>query len=346
MRKLLISGVIILLFISGCTDKLIEPVDPLAFVIGQISFGPDSLIVDISQPLIISFLREMDQASVERSLSFEPEFEYRVHWTTDPHCNSSDPNCIPRYYQIYIYPENSFRTNQSYRGMIDTTAFDFDSNYLPIPYQFEFTTDSARLMKFTYISPNIDDNGVFPQIINLYFNAAVDTRTLQKPFMTDPHFEYELVDSSNYNSVLEYKITSPLRSETEYTLQISDPGIQDFYGNPISGQTQSGFTTDPIKVIYYYPNPDFKLKHDRPIIQVRFNTVMDRIACQNAFQITDSIFDLSGEFYWLTSGAMLYYLDSDLLHGTTYYICVDTTAADTFGHNLPQPFIHSFRLPD
>ena len=346
MRKLFIGGAIILLLICGCSKKSTGPDDPLAKIIGQISFGADTLITDINQPLIISFWEEMDQPSVERGLSFEPQFEYTTHWTTYPHCNESDPKCYPKYYQLYIYPENSFQTNLHYSGMIDTTAFDSDSFYLPRQYHFEFTTAFARLKDMKFIALEVDSQGGFPELINLHFNARMDSRTLQQPLTTTPQFEYKLSDSSNYNSVFQYRITSPLRAQTTYSVVLNDATIKDYYGNPLENRGEAQFTTDSIRVIYHFPNPDFLLKHDHPIIQVRFNTIMDREATQEAFLLTDSVTRPSGEFEWLTPQAMMYYLEADLLHGVDYYIIVDTTAADLYGQHLPQKFIHKFRLPN
>ena len=346
MRKLIIIGAIILLIVCGCSKKSSGPDDSLANIIGQISFGADTLITNITLPLIISFREDMDHPSVERSLSFDPQFEYTAHWTTYPHCNQSDPNCHPKYYQLYIFPENSFRTNTFYQGMIDTTAFDSDSFYLPRQYQFEFTTGPARFIDMDFISLEVDSQGGFPQLLNLRFNARMDIQTLQQPLTAVPEFEYKLSDSSNFNSVLQYKITSSLRAQTTYTVQLNHSAIKDFYGNPIENQGQAEFTTDSIRVIYHFPNQDFPLKDNRPTIQVRFNTIMDRESTERAFLLTDSIMNPSGQFKWLTPQALMYYPDDDLLRGMDYYIIMDTTAADLYGKHLPRKFIATFRLPD
>jgi len=343
MRVYILTTIIILAMITGCSKSPVETVDPLDEIIAGVSFSPSNIIVDMTQPLIISFYLEMVQQSVEDALIIEPAFEYQTHWTTLPLCNSNNFECYPDFFQVYLYPTTSMSPNTKYVCRLETTAVTKSDIFLPHPFEFEFTTDSTRLMKFEALNDIIGKSSVFPITIILGFNTAIELSSMGQPFTSEPVFDYELLSTSNDNDFFEYRITSPLRTETDYIVE-ADDNLTDIYGNTAVDSRKIMFTTDPVEVLFYYPNEDTNIKSRKPIIQVRFNTVMDHATTEAAFSIESGGIPLSGYHEWLTDKAVLFFMDSELPKGTRVTFSVSTFAEDTYGANLKTPHSYTFSL--
>jgi len=329
--------------IAGCNESPVEVVDPLDEILAGISFGSDSVIVDMTEPLIISFHLDMIEQSVENALTIDPSFSYQTHWTTYPPCNSSNISCYPDFYQIYLYPQKSFCPNTTYSCKIDSSAISITNIKLPRPYEFEFTTDSTRLIKLEALNDLIDNTNVFPIAIRLGFNSAMEISSMENPFSSSPHFDYELYSISSDHNSFEYRITSPLRTETDYIVETKDI-LNDVYGNISTDNKQIVFTTDPVKLLYYYPNTTTNLKHRKPIIQVRFNTVMNRETTEAAFSIESEGIPLDGHHEWLTDKAMQYFLDYELPEFLKQIDNTSSRAEDTYGARLKTPHSYTFSL--
>jgi Bacterial Ig-like domain len=343
MRVLTFGIVILLLIITGCGESPVKVIDPLDAIIAGVSFGSDSAIVLMTQPLIISFHLDMVHQSVEDALTFDPAFSYRAHWTTFPPCNSSDIGCYPDFYQIYLYPDTSYCPNTTYTCRLDSTAISIINIKLPHPFEFEFTTDLTRLIKIEALNDMIDSTSVFPLAIRLGFNSTMELNSMAEPFISRPEFDYELYSVSNNHTIFEYRITSALRTETSYIVE-ADNDLYDVYDNIAVDSKETSFTTDPVEVLYYYPNTGTNLKHRKPIIQVRFNTVMDRESTEASFSIESEGIPLSGHHEWLTDKAMQFFLDNELPEGTQVTFSVSTSAEDTYGAHLKDPHSFTFSL--
>jgi hypothetical protein len=189
----------------------------------------------------------------------------------------------------------------------------------------------------------VDTLDAFPRAIKLWFNNSIELSTIQEPFTTSPAFNYELYGISDKKNAFEYRITSPLQSQTEYQIKI-DAEIFDTHENQVLTEIEGGFTTGKLAIIYYYPNPGVNLKDTYPIIQIRFNTVMDRQATQDAFSFNDGVIEIPGEFVWFTDKALQYFPDFELTAGETYTFLVTTSASDTYGATLEDAFSYSFTL--
>ncbi|HDS00527.1 MAG TPA: hypothetical protein ENO22_12455 [candidate division Zixibacteria bacterium] len=340
-----LKSIILVLFISGlgisCSKSPTGPDDPLDRFIAGVSLGSDTLITNLTEPIVISFHLNMDRQSVEEAFSSEPAFDYDVHWTTFPICNPNDSTCYPKFYMFYIYPQEPFLPNTTYSCMIDSSAHDIIGDHLPRPYEFQFTTESSRLLRITPEYDGVDTLDAFPRAIKLWFNNSIDLSTIQEPFTASPSFDYELYGISDKKNVFEYRITSPLRSQSEYQIVI-DAEIFDIHENRVLTEIDGGFSTGKLAIVYFYPNPGVNLKDTYPIIQVRFNTVMDRRTVQEAFSFNDGVIEIPGEFVWFTDKAMQYFPDSGLPEGETYTFSVSTGAADTYGATLDEAFSYSF----
>jgi hypothetical protein len=341
--KPIILILIILALAISCSESPTGPDDPLDRFIASVSLGSDTLITNLTEPIVINFRLDMDRQSVEEAFSAEPAFNYAVHWTTFPICNPNDPTCYPEFYIFYIYPEEPFLPNTNYHCMIDSSAHDIIGDHLPRPFEFEFTTETSKLLRITAEYDGVDTLDAFPRAIKLWFNNSIDLATVQEPFTANPSFDYELYGISDKKNVFEYRITSPLQSRAEYQI-IIDAEIFDTHENQVLTEIDGSFSTGKLAVIYYYPNPSVNLKDTYPIIQVRFNTVMDRQATQEAFSFNDGVIEIPGEFVWFTDKAMQYFPDFELTEGETYTFSVSTNAADTYGVTLEEAFSYSFTL--
>jgi hypothetical protein len=340
-KLLIIIFITALLLGAACSKKSTQPEDPLDRFIAGVSFGSDTLITDMTDPLIISFITIMDRESVENAFSSDPQFGYSPHWALETHFDPNDPDVVADNLRFYLYPDLPFIPNTIYTCSIDTTATDEKSENLPVPFEFEFTTAPTMLMDISPKYDGVDPDNSFPQAIRLSFNTAIDLSTIQQPFVTDPPFEYELYGVSRQKHMFEYRIRSALEAKRQYQVGFSGQ-IFDIWGNLVDTDTTINFDTGPVEVIYYFPNPYFNLKSKRPIIQVRFNTIMDKQSTEDAFSFSHSVAESSGTFYWLADKALQYFLDHDLLKDEEYTIRVSTSATDTYGTPLSEAFSYTF----
>ena len=343
MGHRIIIGIFLIFVVLGvsCSKKGVVPENPLDRFISGVSFGSDTLITDMTRPLIVSFITLMDQQSVENAFSCEPQFPSTPHWTLETHFNPVDPDVGTDHLQFYLFPETPFIPNTTYRCVIDTTAKDVNDVNLPVPFEFEFTTAPSMLRSIKIIYDQVDSHDCFPIAIRLSFNTSIDLSNAGQPFTVDPPFEYKLNGISREKHLLEYKIMTPLKARTHYQVQFSGE-ISDAWGNRIDTDTSLAFDTGPVELIYYYPHPGLKLKSTSPIIQVRFNTVMDRPSTEAAFRFGAGMGKISGTFYWMTDKAVQFFYNLPLIRGETYTINVDSTASDIYGTPLQEPFSYNF----
>lgn len=338
INYILIAG---LLLAAACAKKSTKPEDPLDQFLAGVSLGSDTLITDMTKPLIVSFVTLMDQGSVENAFSCTPQFEYYPHWTIETSFQPADPEVIPILLQFYLFHDTPFMPNTTYTCMIDTMALNDENENLPVQFEFQFTTAAPMLREISLEYDVLDSNRAFPIDIKLAFNTAIDISTIQQPFITDPEFEYELSGYSRQNHIFEYKIKTPIMAEHNYQIGISGD-IFDIWGNRIDTDTSLQFNTGSIEVVYCFPNPHFNVKSKRPIIQVRFNTEMDMESVENAFSFGHEPGIMPGSFYWMTDKAVQFFYDQDLLEGETYTIYVGASATDTHGTPLKSAFSYTF----
>ena len=327
----------------ACTETSTGPEDPFERFIASVSLGSDTLITDMTKPLVIYFHLDMDRKSVEEALSTVPAFEYDIHWTTFPVCNENDSTCYPEFYVFYVYPHEPLLPNTTYHCAIDSSAHDITGDHLPRPYEFEFTTESTRLLQIIPEYDGVDTACEFPRAIKLRFNYPIDLAAAQQPFTAAPSFDYEFYGTSAHKHIFDYRITAPLQTETEYLIKVNAQ-LFDIQGNMVNTEIDTSFTTGRIRIIYHYPNPDIVLKDTYPIIQVRFNTVMDKESARKAFSFNDGVLEVPGDLVWLTDKALQFFPAFQLTKGETYTFAVSTSARDTFGTALSESFSYSFTL--
>jgi len=337
-----IGLIIVVLALYGCSD-LQGPIEEEDEFVAKVSFGSDSLITSLTKPLIIYFKRDMNRQSVQQAFISDPEFDYTPHWTINPLCDPADPRCKPDYYLFYLYPDQPYRSDTTYHCFLDTTTYDADGERLPERYDFEFTTDSARLLSIEAKSDLIGEDNVFPKSLVLWFNTSMELSYLETPLTALPEIQYELYEISNQGNIFEYRITQPLHARTEYLVQIN-ADIRDIWGKPAAGIREIAFVTDPVRVIYYYPNSQSILKDPNVILQVRFNTVMDKTITERAFSFVGGTEDIFGSFEWISDKAFLFYPDHELTMGGTYTFSVNISAVDLYSSPLGNEFSYSFSL--
>lgn len=342
MRHIGLIIVILSVALCGCSD-LQGPLEEEDVFVAKVSFGSDSLITSLIKPLIIYFKHDMNRQSVGQAFISDPEFDYTPHWTIDPLCDPADPGCKPDYYMFYLYPDQPYRSDTSYHCFLDTTAYDVDGERLPKRFEFDFCTDSARLVEIEAKSDLIGRDNVFPKSLVLWFNTSMELSYLETPLTPLPEIEYELYEISTQGNIFEYRITKPLHAQTEYLVRVN-ADIHDIWSKPAAGIREITFVTDPVRVIYHYPNPQSILKDPNVILQVRFNTVMDKNITEGAFSFIGGATDIYGSFQWISDKAFLFYPDHELTMGEAYTFSVETSAVDLYGSPLDNEFSYSFNL--
>jgi hypothetical protein len=337
---ILVSSVVL----TGCEDNPAMPEeDPLDRYIDSVSFNSKTPVGSMTEPLAIYFKRPMDTASVIDAFSSDPGFDFYSNWAIEYSGDSTD--IVPDLAQhiLRIYPRPAYQTMTSYSCAIDTTAVDTLGFHLPEKLEFEFTTDSARLLQLEIRNPNIPAVENYPRRMRLRFNMPIDEYRVVDPFTVSPEFSYLNGQSSEDHTIYTYPLTSDLRADTDYTVTI-DQQIVDIWGNPVYGLSPHSFRTEPVAVEYHYPEQDTELKGTSVVLQVRFNTSMNRFSAENAFSFSNDVLEISGQFEWISDQAFLFYPDNDLSYQTIYTMAVNTSAEDLFGDNLYEAFTFSFSL--
>ena len=115
----------------------------------------------------------------------------------------------------------------------------------------------------------------------------------------------------------------------------------DKYGNYLSQQYMSSFTTSPFRVSGTYPQngrTDVSLSTS---ISVAFTSRIDTGSVRSAFQITPAT---SGSFYLYDGNTSFeFYPSGGLLADTMYTVTIDTSVRSKDGTKLSSPYVFSFR---
>lgn len=344
MRFLVIATILLAILVYGCEDNPAMPEqDPLDRYIDSISFNSKTPVARMTEPLAIYFKKPMDTASVINAFSSSPDFEFDSRWSIEYSDDSTDVTPDLSQHILRLYPHPAYQTMTSYSCTIDTTAVDTLGFHLPENLEFEFMTDSARLLTLEVRNPNIPGVENYPRRMRLTFNVPVEEFRVVDPFAVNPEFTYQSGQASEDHTIYTYPLISDLRASTEYTITI-DQQIVDIWGNTVYDLNTHSFLTEPVAVEYHYPEQDTDIKGTAVILQVRFNTSMDRFSTENAFAFSNDVLEISGQFEWISDQAFLFYPDDDLSYQTTYTMAVDTSAKDLFGDNLYEAFVFSFLM--
>jgi hypothetical protein len=293
--------------------------------------------VGVSQPIRISFRRQMDRESFKLAFHVEPEVEGDFYWY------GSDRKLESGSTELTFMPRNRFLIDTRYQVTIDTIASDTAGIKLSKSYQFSFTTESVKIL-YTY--PNRDDAWVSPSTgISIVFNTDMNTESVNSAFkMVDSQLQDVKGDFAWYNSrQMDFNPDSPLVVKDIYIV-IIDTTASDTKGAKLSAPYQFSFTTQPIRIASTNPNPKETWVDSNITVSILFNTDMDMASVDSAFKMTDSeLREVTGGFVWFYPSIMEFHPDPVLSANDTYTVIIENTAKDAHGSTLDKPFSFWFK---
>lgn len=206
---------------------------------------PNDSLYPGNESLIINFSRQMDKASVQANISFNPNVAVSYTWSNlDKTLSINTANfAYSSTYEVTISGNALGKFGHLFDGNGDGIGGD--------PYTFSIKTKVedvfAPLMADVYPSANATNVEVKP-IVSFTFNEVVNTSTLSGKFF--------VVRNSNQTnatgilrhyaisgkSVLNLFITSNLAENESYTIKLL-PGVQDLFGNAIASEITTVFAT-------------------------------------------------------------------------------------------------------
>lgn len=278
-------------------------------------------------PIELRFNSEMDRSATQSAISIDPPLECTYEW--NPPSPSPQHGCAIKL--IHYLP---FRADTQYAIVIDESAKDANGFNLKKPDTINFSTEGVKI-RYSHPPNGILNVPTYHTSINLKFNTWIDERSLEEAFSVYPvvngvfHF---------YSDGITFQPGSPLRTNTKYTVSISQ-AVTDIYGTGLSEPYSFSFTTEPLKIHSTSPINGATLVDTTTSISIYFNTYMDKEKTENAFSITPSV---EGSFKWYSFETLRFQPDGYLQANTTYTVKVDTTAQDIHGGKLPYPYQFSF----
>jgi len=278
----------------------------------------------------------MNTESVESAFHLEPEVEGDLRWYYRGRkgiYGSTD---------LYFIPRGQFATNTCYQVTIDTTASDTAGIKLSEPYQFSFTTEPLKILS---TSPKHNDTGVSLNTeIRIYFNTDMDTESVNSAFkMVDSGLnEVRGEFSWSYPRRMEFRPSSALALGQTYTVTI-DTTATETKGSRLSEPYQFSFTTEPVRVVSTSPGHNQTGVSPYTKVLINFNTDMDMESVVSAFEMVDSeLREVMGNFVWSSRRRVDFQPNSALAVNETYTVTIATTASNTEGARLSEPYQFSF----
>ena len=217
---------------------------------------------------------------------------------------------------------------------------------------YTFFTDSLRVLNFTSRSNTYWDTTVSPSAsveFFLYLNAEVDPDSFSLAASFAPPirgFWYGYRDYRYQQTYLGFFLTDTvgLRSEREYALNI-DGSVELVDGMGFGDDLTLTFRTDPVLIERIRPEPDYPYVHPGTGVDVYFNTEMDSVSTQAAFElVTADRVPVPGTFAWSEPTRMQFRPDSLLQIGHVYIVRIDTTAMNMWGDHLKEEGLGFFRV--
>jgi N-acetylmuramoyl-L-alanine amidase len=204
----------------------------------------DSLYPGIDNIGII-FSRPMDKASVESTLVISPPVEANFIWSGgDSKVAIRTSNFIfNTNYQLTISRDAKDKYGHPFDGNGNGTGGD--------DFVLNFKTKVQDFIppKITNSYPPADETGIeLTPIISISFDEQINTSTLSGKYNLIRNSDQSIVTVIpkhyivNDKSVINLFVKNPLAINEKYTVNI-EPGVQDIYGNEITDQFSSEFTT-------------------------------------------------------------------------------------------------------
>ena len=228
------------------TFKDIQLVSNVPPYVVQTNPAQNDSIYPGSENIGILFSRPMDKASVEANITLTPSASFNLIWSNNDR-------------QVAITTSN-LNYNTNYELTISGNAMDkyghpFDGDGNGVggdDFTLNFKTKIQDMIppSIVDIYPPADETNVeLILIINLSFNERINTSTLSGKVKLIRNSDQSEVSGGilkHYvvgdRSVVNLFIKNELEINEGYTIKL-EPGLEDMFGNPISGSFTSGFTT-------------------------------------------------------------------------------------------------------
>ena len=279
----------------------------------------------LTAPIQIQFATLMDHHSVEQNFTLTPQTEGRFTWTL-----------VSGNSQLSFFPEDQFRSQTVYTITISPEARTSDGKHLPFQFTSQFTTEGVTVTttipenEATFVSPQTD--------IFIGFNSRMDRASVEQNFAIQPTKigNFQWLDSRR----LIFRPGSFLASNTQYIVTI-DREAKDTFGNFLQQVATINFSTEPLRISSHFPeNGATGVSRSGPII-ISFNTFVDQLATQQAFQLTPAID--GWEFQWSDLTQVQYSGTARLQANTFYMVTIDTTCTDAWKNPLPSNYSFVFK---
>jgi hypothetical protein len=181
--------------------------------------------------------------------------------------------------------------------------------------------------------------------IGLRFRRLMDTESVEQAFHLVPTVEgsfrwYSHSPSASHE--LQFTPRERLATNTWYEVTI-DATASDTAGIALSEPYTFSFTTELLRVDYTSPSNNHTWIPPKTNVLITFNDDMDMGSAGSAFKMVDSeLTEVAGFFVYRSSRQMNFHPNSVLAVSEKYTVTVDTSAMDTRGGRLSEPYSFSF----
>ena len=231
---------------DGLGVKDFQLLNLMPAVVSDVDAGDLNAVI-IRKPLILTFSRKMDRASVEGAIRFSPNATVSYDWTNDFTLKINISQL--EYKTAYTLTVDGSIAKNSLTG----NYLDGDNNGVAGgDFVLNFTTGEQDLTPPVIVSYDPQDNqeeSARP-IVRIEFNKPLNELTVAPNQITVTDEEGETVGGLQYyvtvneKSVLHYLFTADLNPNETYTVYLAS-GIEDMNGNQMVGDFQYTFTARP-----------------------------------------------------------------------------------------------------
>jgi len=179
--------------------------------------------------------------------------------------------------------------------------------------------------------------------IRISFRKQMNMKSVEGAFHITPVVEGDFYWYYGGKSAFEFDPRVQFAANTTYHVTI-DTTASDTGSIRLSTPYQFSFTTEPIRIIYTYPQNKETWVDTNTHVSITFNTDMDAESVVLAFKMVDSkLRDVTGKFSWGYNRYMSFTPDSILTPEETYTVTIDTNAKALSGGSLEEPYNFWFK---
>jgi hypothetical protein len=356
MRKSPVRLVIVILVLAGMLacqlpfDKQPEPTSPPT---AEPLPPTPPLLIDrapargeeatLERSLTLTFDQPMDQTSVERAFSIEPQVAGDVVW--------EDPTTL------VFTPRSSWERATRYQVKVEPAAKSAEG--LPLREGIDFTFATVGYLEVTQVMPEPDTEDIEPDSrITVMFNRPVvplQVVSVPDDELPDPlRFDPPVAGSGEWLNTSIYVFEPAEGFVPGQTYQATvEAGLTDTTGGVLEEDFTWSFTIQAPYVVWTNPDSGQDLIPLTRPVTVTFSQPMDQDATEEAFSLQDAEErPVAGSFSWNDEGDVMTFRPEEMLElGTRYTAMVANSARAAVGaatlreaerwffHTVPYPSI-------